>query len=218
MASETEIANLALGRLGIAQFITSLAEQSTPARICNRFYHQCRREVLRDHPYGFASSAISVAQVAGQTFPGWQYVYQYPASCLMVWTVADASGIRQWCNYFGQRDPYTWQYLDVLQRRFPFKKALSSDGSRPVLLSDVPSAYAYFTADVTNTGAFTDDFVSAFAWRLAMEVGGPLKCSVDLREAARSEYFLTKSQATAQDMNEQRDDTVPESDSIACRS
>lgn len=214
--SDTDIANLALGRLGVGQAIASLSEQSTPARLCARFYEQCRKEVLRAHPWGFSMSVVALAQVAGQTFPGWTYVYQYPTRCLMARYVGDEAGLRYAqsallsCN---------WRQWNELQRKFmPFQVALKSDGASRVLLSDVPNAMSFYTYDVTNTGVFPDDFASVFAWRLAMEVGGPLRASADLVDRARNEFLFWGSHATAQDMNERRDDEKPESPSISCRS
>mgnify|MGYP001611609345 CR=1 FL=1 len=215
--SDTDIANLALGRLGVGQAIASLSETSTPARLCNRFYVQCRQEVLRAHPWGFASRSVSIAQVAGQTFPGWTYVYQYPNNGLMVWAVADVAGIRQVSSWLVSRDPYCWQLYDQLRRRYPFKIALKDDLASSVILSDMPNAYAYYTHDVTVTGVYPADFTSLFAWKLASEVGGPLEAKADLVAAARQQYWLEMQTAAAGNMNEQRDDMQPDSPSISAR-
>lgn len=215
--SDTEIANLALGRLAVGQPIGSLSETSQTARVCARFYEQCRREVLRAYPWGFASTAQYIAEVE-QTFPGWSYVYQYPNKALMVWSVADESGIRQWCNYSSCRDQYSQLLFADVMRRCPFKIALGTDKTSTVILSDVENAWAYYTYDVTSTALFPPDFTSALAWRLAMEVGGPLRADAGLVSNASNQYFIALSRAAAQTMNEQLDDVLPDSPSIACRS
>ena len=94
MASETNIANLALGRLRISKTISDLSERSTPARAINNVYTQCRQEVLRGFAWPFASRPVALVEVDDQTYPGWQYVYQYPTACVMVHCVADQNGIR----------------------------------------------------------------------------------------------------------------------------
>lgn len=211
----TGIGNLTLGRLGVGQVIASLGENSVPAKTCNRFYDQCRQEVLRAHPWGFATRAEPLAQVAGQTFPGWQYVYQYPSGCLMLRAVGDESGLRVLRNLFVRCDP-TWR-MCLTQLRQPFQIALKDDGASQVVLSDVPIAWGFFTVDVTNPGVFPADFTSCFADRLAMEVGGPLQAKAELVQLAGQRYVYSMSQAAASSLNESKDDTRPESPSISCR-
>lgn len=211
--SSTEIANLTLGRLGVGQLITSIDDQITPAKLCKRFYHQCRREVLRAFPWDFAQRNEALALVAGQTFPGWTYVYQYPNECLMVRAVGDVSGIRYARSAVFCREREQWP--PVL--RYPWQQALKDDNASRVLLTDVSSAYAFFTVDLENTGVFPPDFTSVFAWRLAMEVGGPLQCKAELVDRAQQQYLFWHSHASAQAMNESRDDEKPESPSISCR-
>src|SRR4051812_44204103 len=92
--NETGISNLALGCVGIGQQIASLSEQSTPAKRCNAVYHQCRQELLRGFPWNFGLKTVPLVLVADQSFPGWSYVYQYPANCLMVRAIGDQYGIR----------------------------------------------------------------------------------------------------------------------------
>jgi hypothetical protein len=217
MSSSTDIANLSLGRLAVGQAIASLSEQSAPARLCNRFYNQCRREVLQAFPYGFASTAIALAQEADQEFPGWAYVYTYPTNALNVSQVSDAQGIRSILSWSSSR-AIDWSQYDLLRRtQQPFKIALRTDGAGRVILSDISSAYAFVTYDVTNTAVFPPDFVSVLAWRLAMEVGGPLKAKADLVAQARNEYLFWRSLLGARELNEQVGDSVSESPSISCR-
>lgn len=211
--SDTAIANLALGRLGVGQAIASLSEQSTPARICNRFFDQCRQEVLRTFPWGFALRAQALAIVSGQTFPGWTYVYQYPQTCLMVRAVGDQYGLRFMRPSLFCQNQDQWPQV----MRFPWQQALKDDNASVVLLSDVASAYAYFTVDVTNTSVFPADFTSTLADRLAMEVGGPLQVKADLINNAQNRYAWSLSRSTAQALNESKDDEKPESPSITCR-
>jgi fermentation-respiration switch protein FrsA (DUF1100 family) len=212
---DTGAANLALGRVGVGQAIAALTEQSVPAKTCNRFFAQCRQEVLRAHPWGFSLRAVPLALVAGQTFPGWAYVYAYPSNCLMVRAVGDESGLRAIRDAFLCCDGDRWPMLQ--QYRAPWQVALKDDGASQVLLTDVADAWAFFTVDVTNPGAWPVDFGSVFAWRLAMEIGGPLQAKAELVTSAEQRYMAWFSQATAQSMNEQRDDARAESPSIICR-
>lgn len=211
----TSAANLALGRIGVGQAIAALTEQSVTAKTCNRFFEQCRQEVLRAHPWGFALRAEPLALVANQTFPGWSYVYQYPDECLMVRAVADENGLRVIRDAFLSCDCDRDSTLQALKT--PYQVALKDDGASQIILSDLTDAWAFFTVDVSNTGAWPADFGSVFAWRLAMEIGGPLSGQRELVAAAEQRYLAWMSQAAAANMNEQKDDARAESPSITCR-
>lgn len=214
--SEATICNLALGRLHIGQAIGALADTGTVATLCARFYHQCRQEVLRAFPWSFASTAEALAQEADQTYPGWRYVYGYPVSALRLWSVSDSSGIRSTVSYYGTRASRE-TYDQSLRFQMPFKVALRADHAGRVILSDMPTAYGFFTYNVTNTAVYPPDFNSVLAWRLAMEVGGPLKAKRELISDATQQYIAWMSRASATDMNEGRDDVASESESISCR-
>lgn len=216
--SETSIANMALGRLGIGQAIADLDEQSGPARICARFYHACRKEVLRAFPWPFAQKAAALAAVSDEEFPGWQYIYQYPNECLMLWCVGDESGIRyakEYANHcYAMGDVTAWS---TFARRQPFQLMNREDGGTTGILSDVPTAWGFYTGDVENPGTFAPDFESVLAWRLAMEIGGPLQAKMELIDRAENKFFAWYSRATAQAFNESGDDPQQASDSITCR-
>ena len=212
---QTGIYNTALARLGVGQVIAAPTENSVPAKTCNRFYEQCRQEVLRAFPWGFALRAEALAEVADQTFPGWAYVYQYPNGCLYMRAVGDEDGLRIVRSQILCSD-HSWpQTLQSVRR--PFQKAIKDDGASQVILSDTPDAWAFYTLDVTNTGAMEIDFQNVLSWRLAMEAGGPLQAKRELIDAAESRYFSWLSAAAANTMNEQKDDRQSDSESISCR-
>jgi hypothetical protein len=211
---QTGIYNAALGRVGSSETIAAPTDRTVAAQTCNKFYDACRQEVLRAFPWPFATRSVALARIAEATFPGWGYVYQVPNDCLRVLVVTDEGGLRfyrSWYALGGLRNDSGMGY------RLPWKIALREDGARQVILADITSAYAFFTYDVTNTGAFPVDFASVLAWRLAMEIGGPLQARRDLIDAAEARYggWFARTAATA--LNEGRDDTVQESPSILAR-
>lgn len=75
MPSEVDICNLALQRLG-AKSITSLSDDSTNARECNRVYAHARDSELRAHPWSFARTRVQLA--ASSTAPTFEYARAYP--------------------------------------------------------------------------------------------------------------------------------------------
>lgn len=72
---EVDICNLALQRLG-AKSISSLAEDSTAGRECNRVYAHARDSELRAHTWNFARARVSLA--ADSTPPVFGFTNQYP--------------------------------------------------------------------------------------------------------------------------------------------
>lgn len=210
---QTGVYNLALGRLGIGKAVASPTERSNEAQKCNQFYDLCRQEVLRAFPWGFATAAVSLAEVEDQTFPGWTFVYRAPSKSLRVRYVCDEQGVRVSRTVLSWAD--TDQIPEVIKQ--PWQVALKADGASQILLSDVAQAWAIFTVDVPNTGAWAADFASVLAWRLGMEVGGPLQARADLIQNCFAMYGIWYRNATAASFNEQRDDPRAESASITCR-
>jgi len=93
MASEVDICNLALQRLG-EKSITALTDDSTRARECNRVYDHARDTELRAHPWAFARKRAQIA--ASSTAPafGFTTAYPLPADCLRILPTADQENIQ----------------------------------------------------------------------------------------------------------------------------
>lgn len=83
MASNVEICNLALQKLG-AKAIVSLTEDSKNARECNRAFDVVRRREIRKRRWNFAMSRVTLAPDSAS--PEFDYDYQFtlPANCLKV--------------------------------------------------------------------------------------------------------------------------------------
>jgi hypothetical protein len=73
--TNTDICNLALGRIKQKQITTLNPPGSEIAKICLKYYDDARREVLRSHPWGFAIKRISLASLA--TDPDFEFEKQY---------------------------------------------------------------------------------------------------------------------------------------------
>lgn len=81
MASETDICNRALQRLGASR-ITSLTENKPNARSCNVAYGPLRDAELRANPWNFAVARASLAASPVQPLFGKAYSYPLPADFL----------------------------------------------------------------------------------------------------------------------------------------
>lgn len=80
MASKVDICNRALSYLG-ANLISSFDEQNKSAQFCRLFYTDVLEEVLRSHPWNFATRRVALNQVEYATESG-LVAYQLPADCL----------------------------------------------------------------------------------------------------------------------------------------
>lgn len=167
-----EICNLALGRIG-AKPIASLTEETQEARYCNVFFHAARQAALRDYPWNFCASRKALGQVTlPDVYPEWSYAYAYPAACLQVRRLFSDGSLTTEVESFDSvlyTDPVTGQ-----QSR--------------LLLTNVETAVAEFTADVTDPSFFDSQFVEVFAAKLAMLLAMPITRSKSIQSDAAQAY------------------------------
>lgn len=93
----TNLANLALQRIGVSQKVTTLiSEQSAEAEAIRTAYDETLDETLRAHRWPFATRVATLALVSGSAgVPAtseWQYAYSIPASCLYPRRIVAARG------------------------------------------------------------------------------------------------------------------------------
>jgi hypothetical protein len=136
MASSTEICNSALIKLGASR-ITALTDDSKEARICNDQYDKLRQDLLREHPWNFASKRATLAKTA--TVPEFEFdsEFQIPTDCLRV--------------------------LRLDQDNITEKFKIESDK----LLANVDSIKILYISDIADVNLFDANFKEALAWRLA---------------------------------------------------
>ncbi len=81
IASQIEIINLALGRLG-ANDITSLEDGTTEQKLAVNAWDIARRECLRAHPWNFAIADRELSKISDYLSFEFKYAYQLPSNCL----------------------------------------------------------------------------------------------------------------------------------------
>lgn len=81
MASQLEIINAALSRIG-ANEIVSLDEGTAEARIAGASWEIARRACLRDHPWNFAIKEAELNRLTGVAPHQFKYAYRIPALCV----------------------------------------------------------------------------------------------------------------------------------------
>jgi hypothetical protein len=196
-ASEVQICNMALGRIGISIFIDSLTEASQEATVCNVFYGQSRDRALAEGQFNFTTARVALADL-GKPPTNWLYRYAMPSDCLAARYLVIA----------GSRNPLSKQ-------RIPFEVA--QEGDVKVLYTDQPEAELVYTRRITNPNLFSPQCVSAIAWLLGSEIGMPLSAAPNLVQKAAQMYAVAISQAQAISANEGQGDTEPDCEFLSGR-
>ncbi len=192
--SAVGICNLALSRLGHAQVIASLDEESTAASLCNVHYDPTREAMLRDWPYPFSRKWADLALVEEDPNDEWGYAFREPSGSLRVLRV-----------------------LNPLIRGASVVYAKGADDGGGLIYTDSDTAACVYIDNITNPGLFPADFVQAFAWRLAAELAVPLAQNAGLRATMETAYLRALSAARATSAQDGVADPAPESEFITGR-
>lgn len=169
MASETDIANRALTKIGAGRII-SLSDDLEAARVINNVWDSVRDGELRAHLWNFAVRRDQLAALV--SVPSWRFAYEYqlPSDCLRVLQVGEYFPQPSLTNYRGS-DESAWRIEDTKIR---------TDYGAPLPI--------LYVSRSENTGTWDALFVSAFASRLAFEICERLTDSTSKRELAMREY------------------------------
>lgn len=223
MTSKIEIYNRALARIGIDQFISDPAATSKQGNLYRLFYDYCVDQCLADFPWGFATTIVPAALVAGDAPVGWQFQYAYPVDSLAVRQVTDAMGARTvYINYLRNCWSDAYRNLQPSNPVVPWKVMTAKTDAidAKVIVTDLESAYILYTRRITDPNQFDAGFVDALSWRIAMEIvptfiGAPngAQLAVTLGNQYRNALLTARAQA----LNESGQDYKPDPKSIAAR-
>lgn len=201
MASEVDIANLALARLGDDASVASIdpPEGSSQAEHCARFYPIARDSMLEHHDWSFSTRRAQLAQLSVPTY-NWQYAYARPSLALRILSVMPATASPE---------------EDGVQ----YELGNTAEGTQ-IILTNLEEAVARYTVRVTDTSLFPPLFVDALAWLLAAHLAGPvIKGDVGIAEARRCAqmHAVMLTSAIRQDANQKDKPPVHTPDWIATR-
>lgn len=223
--TNTQVANLAIAACGISKPIADLVtDRSLAAQMCRTFYDVARRIAIRDVPWSWARRQVNPSLVANQPTPEWLYAYQYPQDAIqltrfMSWRLNNDT--RQ------SRIPYT-----IMQ---PTPAALSTLTPLPTysgvnglwIFTNWPGANASaglptiieYLFDNQNVAQWTDDFIAAFAYQLAVFIV-PTVTSGDPYgnlQKIMTLYTSCIARARASNLNEEQRPQEPQSEFIRAR-
>lgn len=168
MASSTDIANLALLRLGESR-INSLADETDKnARVCNVNWEQARQRSLMMCRWRFAKKQTGISKLAAAPVYKWQGAYQLPADYLRL---TEIEGDDVW---------QPKEYFDIQG-----KKLLTF----PVNDFDTPSASLNieYIFDEQDTSQYDASFIEVLSTQLASMVARSLTGSDQIGPALKQE-------------------------------
>ena len=194
MASDVDICNLALARLGDEATVSSLdpPEESAQAYHCARFYPIARDTLLEAHDWSFATTRRALAELSDATPPaGWLYAYSRPTGAVRLLACLEAEAP-------DDSDPQ------------PFTTEALTDGTR-VIYSNTQDAVMRYTIRVIDPAVFPPLFVDALSLLLASHLAGPLlkgTAGVQMSRAMGSAFAGVLAMAKTSDANQRRQDTT----------
>jgi hypothetical protein len=188
MASEVDICNLALARLGDNATVASVdpPEGSAQAEHCARFYPIARDSLLEMHAWKFATRRTTLAALTVASW-NWAFAYAEPAGALKLLAVLSATAAN---------DAETQDF-----------EAESADDGTAIILTNQEDATLRFIARTTDTTKFSPLFVDALAWLVASYLAGPVLKGDAGATAAKSCYqnfLVALSLAKTSDANQRK--------------
>tara|TARA_R110000744_G_scaffold46466_3_gene102689 strand:- start:5108 stop:5701 length:594 start_codon:yes stop_codon:yes gene_type:complete len=196
MASQVQIAKLALQHIGDRYDIADISEESVEAEQINLVFDDTRDELLRRYPWRFAKKYTKPATLT-VTVPGlWTYAYQYPSACVKVRGITNSLG------------------FDAAALEFEI--ALLDDDTK-VILTNEEDAELFYTSQVTDTSRFDSEFTMAFSFLLASRSCMSLTGSLEVKAALDQEVLRVMGHASETDSSEGRTRSAPEASWIDAR-
>lgn len=178
VASETDIANRALSKLGDVR-ITDISQDNTKAaRAMNHRFEFLRDLTISSYPWRFAMEIASLA--ADSTDPAWGFAKRYllPTDCLRLITIGDVAV---------NADTIGVQYRVGGEGFFPSDAPFEVIGQYIHTDISAPLKVIYLK-QITDTGLFPDIFVEMLACRLAYDACEELTQSSSKKQDIEREF------------------------------
>lgn len=169
MASNVEIANRALTKLG-ARRIISLEDDTKEGREVKSMFTIVRDAELRKFNWRFSIKRASLAALADAPAFGYSYQYRVPSDYLKWVQIGD------WYPGADLTD-----YVGADTSEYAFEGGV-------ILTDNVAPLHLRYVSRVEDPTLFDALFVESFACKLAMELAEPLTQSSTKRDQARGEY------------------------------
>jgi len=183
MASDVEICNTALAKIGERPIASLQQSNSAAATACLNRFATARDFLLRAHDWNFALSRVALARLGLSPAFGWSYAYQLPADMIRIsgiWDTPDGDGA------------------------FDYRV----EGGKVV--TDAENVYLLYVARVTDPNLMPTDFREALAIKLASELAIILPQSRELSDQLDQRFRqVALPAARAADGAENPAETIP---------
>lgn len=188
MASEVDICNLALARLGDNATVASIdpPEGSAQAEHCARFYAIARDSLLEMHAWKFATRRVQLAQLSAESW-NWSFAYAGPNDSLKLLAVLPVSA---------DSDADTQEY-----------ETETDSSGNPIILTNQEAASLRYVANVTDTTVFSPLFVDSLAWLMASYLAGPVikgDTGAAMSRTCLQSFMIAFSNAKVSDANQRK--------------
>lgn len=195
MASETEIANLALAHCGSGKQLSNLdTDSSDEASVCRQFFELSRDQVLRDYSWPFATKFRVVSLIEEEPNDEWDFSYRIPTDCLKIRRVLS-----------GQR-------RDTNDTRVPYKVA--ADDSGLLFYCDIEDAEIEYTMRQDDPLFYPPDFTMALSYKIAFYIAPRVTAGdpFNLQQKFMQMYQMEMDRAAKNAVNEEQPDVEAESE------
>lgn len=176
MASETDIANSALGLIGDAATVASLSPPSGSIQAvhCARFYPMARDALLELHTWDFATKRVQPALLAETPPAPWAYAYQAPSDVLNFLSITDPNATNDYSQGLAQYGSVAGVSANIgVYTPQPFAVAVDPLGNQ-VIYTNMQYAMLRYSGRITDTTTFGPLFTEALIWLLASKLAGPV--------------------------------------------
>jgi hypothetical protein len=201
MTSPVDVAQRALYEAGTRTEIASLDDRGPTGAVVRSFYASCRQQLLRAAQWGFARRTAPLSLLGSyNTTPAssiepFLFKYSYPQDCIKVrylfrpWGAVIQGDIAPGVPPTGQPIPSFRRGPPRGSRFLPSTDVDASGQDIKVILTNLPSADAVYTRDVTNPDVwdslFTEALVQYLAYKFCVPLSGNIKMRADYRQAAQ---------------------------------
>jgi hypothetical protein len=198
MASEIQVANRALTKLGSARII-SFADDVKAARSVASCFYDLRDDELRANRWKFALRRTQLAALSSS--PAWQYQYQYqlPADFLKLDFVGEYYPSAVMDNYIGM-ETEEWKVEGNV-----------------ILTSYAAPLKLRYIAQIEDPNLWDVNFREALASRIAMELAEDLTQSDTKKQAAAQDYRRAITRAIKSNAIERQPATPPDDQWVISR-